>query len=340
MGLAERQIVQDTPNAADSRREGSLGLNTKLSTKTARKIPQGIRSEQRRRPMSAKMKLLSFMAILGALTGGVYGISKAIESAANQDTIPAGDTMPEEIVPNDNIIKLTPSSFTPVTPEEEKELWKNTEIVNIESNTFTLGFPIKKNAIDQNTTLTINSYFEPELLRGVKNISELEEAGVNNITQISGLPKDIPIYFNYNQSRFKASVIKLGIAGETQGEGPGSFTPSYTNFRVFLRDVQTGENYSIIISALYATPLIEANPYPTDHSAVFDDGTPITPDSPIFQLTTDLQSWDGKNQILPGQGGQIVFSNIGGVHGNPNPSGVPFLTPVFLKTPAGTIATK
>lgn len=239
-------------------------------------------------------------------------------------------------------IVLPQNGFTPVTPEEKQKLWQNTKTVDLENHTFTIGFPVDQKTIDKSPNLEINSYFDPSLIIGppsfMQVIEKLKEQGFKNVTQLSGLPKDTQIYYRYDPTRFDASIIAIGIAGVTQGEGSNSFTPAYTNLRVILRDKQSGRNYESTISVLYGKFLITPASYPKDHHPVYEDGTPIKPDEPILQLTTDLQDWDGKTgRPLPGQRGQMTHSAIaGGI--DPTTSELLIFSSIFLKTPDGNIA--
>lgn len=256
------------------------------------------------------------------------------QAAAERWNSMAGQETFEERFP----IVLSQENFTLVTPEEEKELWKNTKTVDLENHTFTLGFPASQAVIDQSPNLRMNSYFEPALFAGV-DTSTLQQEGLENVNQLSGFPKDAPIGLNYNPE-FDASIIEIGIAGVKQGDGANSFTPAYTNYRIIFRDRQTGKEYEQSISILYAKPLIDAAKYPKNHHPTYADGSPIKPGMPFVQLTTDLQDWDGiTGQVLPGQKGQVMLDAIaGGI--DEKTSRIIVLTPVFLKDPTGHIASQ
>lgn len=210
-------------------------------------------------------------------------------------------------------ILLTKENFSPVSKEEERKLWESTKTVDLENHTFTIGFPVDQTTIDNSPNLRMNSYFDQNLVGGspalIRVLEKLKEQGYKNVSQLSGFPKDAQIYYRYDSTMFDASIIKIAIAGEIEG---GTFNPAYTNYRIILKDKRTGQIYEGGISVLYGKVLVDPAPYPKDHHPTYEDGTPIRPDQPIVQLTTDLQDWDGKGQVLPGQKGQIVIDSTGG----------------------------
>lgn len=248
-------------------------------------------------------------------------------------------------------IKLEQSLFTPVSETEMGNLWKNTKTLDLEKHTFTIGFPVDQATIDKSPNLRMNHEFDTFTLTP-DQAEKLQKQGFKTDTQISGFPKDAKIYYRYDATKFDASIIKITIAGEIQGEGSNSFEPAYTTYRVILRDKQTGKQYEGGIDVLYGKPLVNPAPFPTDHHPVYEDGTPIKPDEPIVQLTTDLQDWDGRTGYpLPGQKGQVVIASVGGGYasigdaisdaqkGIFNPDY--YLTTSFLTNPnTNTIATK
>ncbi len=237
-------------------------------------------------------------------------------------------------------IVLPQNSFTPVTNDEKQKLWENTKTVDTSSHTFTQGFPVSQATIDQSPNLRMNSYFEPGLFAGV-DTTTLQQKGIKNVTQFSGLPKDAAVHYDYDFTKFDASMIAIGIAGVKQGEGTNSFTPAYTNYLMILKDKQNGDQFSQTFSVLYGKPLIEPALYPKETRPVYENGTPIKSEDAIEELTTDLQDWDGKNQALPGQKGQIVYGNITPLNGGLDSSGnIIIFNSVFLKTPVGNTATQ
>lgn len=231
-------------------------------------------------------------------------------------------------------IELGPSSFTTVTSEEQSYLWHSTKTVNLDSKEFVLGFPVNKATLDKNPNIRIHSYFERRLIGGTEEQKdELEKAGLTNITQLSGFAKGTPVYYDYDSSKFDASIITIA----TYGENKGGFYPAYTTYRILIREKTTGKNFETPFSILHGKSLVASAPFPKDHRPVFEDGTPISPDRPISELTTDSQDWDGVGQVLPGEAGQIVIHDVGGGI-DPNTSKGIILRSIFLQTSNGNIA--
>jgi len=237
-----------------------------------------------------------------------------------------GQESPEKLFP----IKLDQSSFTPVSAAEEEDLWKNTKTVDLDNHTFTIGFPVDQETIDQSPNLRMNAYFEPKLYSGGVDVAKLEKEGIKNVVQLSGLPKDYKACYKYDQTKFQVSAIPIGIAKGIDGQD--SSASEYTAFRLLIKNRQTGKNFETNIEGLYAKPLIKLVPYP-NHHPVYEDGTPIDPDTPIFQLTTDLQDAKG---VVPGERGQVVFQAI---YAGNDADGIIELTQIFLKTAEGSFAT-
>lgn len=259
------------------------------------------------------------------------------------------DRIPGEPIEKKFPIKLDQSSFTPVTPEEEKRLWENTKTVDLEKHTFTIGFPAPQTIIDRSPDLRMNQEFNTYTFTPAE-VEKLQKQGFKTDTQISGLYlKGDKFNLDYDSTKFDASIIEITTAGQLQGEGSNSFNPAYTTYRVIYRDKQTGRQYSGAISVLYGRPLVNAAPFPTDHHPVYEDGTPIKPDTQLAEFTTDLLDWDGKTgQVLPEQKGQVIIGSIGGgfasisdaiadaQKGIYNPDA--YFTTSFLKTSQNTLA--
>lgn len=276
---------------------------------------------------------IAFGGLVLASAGG-YGAYRIAESNNTQHP-PAVETISKE-----NIIQLTKSSFTPVSPEQQQELWKNTKTVDLENHTFTIGFPVDQATIDKSPNLRMNQQFDAILPPIEKN--KLEQEGVKNVITMSELPNGTEYKVIYDDARFDVSVILLAVAGVTQGQGSNSFTPAYTSYRLLFRDRETGTISSQAgISGLLAQPLVTTNPYPKDHHPVYEDGVPIKSGDSIMKLTTDLKDWDGSiGQPLPGQKGQFQMA-VSYEQKSPYDSrimlGIP-LTTTFLKTPNGNLA--
>lgn len=237
-------------------------------------------------------------------------------------------------------IVLPKEGFTPITKDEEQELWKNTKTVDLENHTFTIGFPVDQATIDKSPNLRMSKEFDVLLPPIEKN--KLEQEGVKNLDTVSGLPNGAEYRVIYDDAQFDVSVILLAVANVTQGESSNSFTPAYTNYRLLFKDKETGViSLQGGVSGLLAKPLISTKPYPKNIHPVYEDGTPIKSGASIMKLTTDLQDWDGKTgQLLPGQKGQFQAS-VSYEQQSPYDSrimlGLP-LTTNFLKAPDGNIA--
>lgn len=301
---------------------------------------------------SNKHTVLKIVGAVGALIAieGIGAVTTELlnDKPAMVENIPADLMWPMNLLKHDSMkppqsswekkfpIVLSPDKFTPVTPEAEKLLWQNTKTVDLENHTFTIGFPADKGTIDRSPNLRMNTYFEPTLFAGIdtSKLQQLQQEGIKNVTQLSGYSKGAQIGFNYDATRFQASIIAIGIAGIKQGE----FIPAYTNYRVILREKKpSGRSFEGTISVLYGKPLKDAAPYPEKHHPVYEDGTPIESGESILELTTDLQDWDGKNQVLHGQGGQVMYAAIaGGI--SPTTSELLIFSPVFLRASNGNIA--
>jgi len=269
---------------------------------------------------------------------GAYGAYETvpIESFANSfnDTrlvIADFFTAPslEERFPN----QMPQSAFIPVSSEEKRELWKNTKSVDFDKHTITIGFFTDQNTL-QKSSIRQNQEFNA-ILPPYIDKEQLKQDGVLNLRHFTGFPKGAPIYFQYDTDKFEASAISSDVAGETKSGGGMTFTPAYTTIRIILRDRVTGETFGFIIGGLHAKQLIEIPPFPEDHGPVYEDGAKIDPNKPILRLDTDLQDFDGKGQILPGQKGQVYIKSF---FDQPNPRAPIPLTVNFLQIPEGNIA--
>lgn len=235
-------------------------------------------------------------------------------------------------------IKLEQSSFTPVTKEEEQKLWENTKTVDLENHTFTIGFPFDQATIDKNPNIKMAQQFDA-ILPPFIDAKKLEQDGVKNLENISGLSQGAEYKITYDDARFDASVIILSTAGVTETVGSNSFSPAYTSYCLILRDKETGKSaIQQTISGLYAEPLIQTEPFPTQVSPVYENGTSIKSGNSILRLTTSLQDWDGKTgQPLPGQKGQFTTRSA---YQQENPRAPIPLTTNFLRSSDSNIASQ
>ncbi len=247
---------------------------------------------QKRKP-NKLMRLGVPVALVGLLSVGA-GIYVAQEE---DPTNPVTDSVSDDRFP----IKLDQSSFTLISETEEEELWKNNKMLDLSTRYFTVGFPFSQNVIDQSPNLAMDERFDAIL---PPFIDKNEFVGIKNLKYLSGLPDGTEYKVYFNKGIYEASVVTIAIAGELL-EG---FKPAYTMVKVIFKNKATGINDSEqVIEGLYASLLVPKRSYPRNHSPVFEDGTPIRSGDSLLQLTTALQDWDGKGQILPHQKGQFII---------------------------------
>lgn len=359
-GPKEQHLMQlkvgDRPAVTDKPREAQPDLTPEQLEELKKKY----RKDQRKgNPVGTAVKV---GVALGILSGGAYAVYEGYQHVQAQERPANPSNTNVDAVNNflnngeiDNTfqaaspeiakkfpIVLPKESFTPVTQEEKQSLWENIETVDKENHTFTISLPFSQKTIDASSEIRMNSFLGTDSFIGVptKEIDKLIASGVKDTRQFSGiLEKDAPIYSPYDFTKFDVSLISLSIAGvENKG-----FNPAYTSFRVILRDKQTGRESVSIIYGLYAKPLIEIKTMPTDHHAVFEDGTQINSTTQIMQLTTDLLDWDGKTgQIIKGEAGQVgIRSPSTNERVDPRTVDVFELASTLnlLKTPNGNFAT-
>lgn len=307
----------------------SANPTTTTKAPDTRPVPEITPTPQRKRkePLTIKQKVAMGAAAFAVAVAGV-GVATVVAHKFSNRT---------EQTETISGIPLDRNSFTPISKEEEQELWSNTKTVDLENHTFTLGFPFDQATINI-SNLLISQEFNAILPPPEK--AQYEKDGVKNVTTMSGLPNGTEYKLKHDYTKYEASVILLGTAGVTEGKGLNSFTPAYTSYRIILRNIKTGEIEQGRVSGLYAEPLIKTNPYPTDHHATYEDGTPVKFDSQLMRLTTDLQDWDGKTgQIVPGEKGQfqLGFSSEQQSPYDSRTVSVVLLTAQFLKAPDGNI---
>ena len=279
---------------------------------------------------------------LGALGAGAYGAYQNVP-AVYQSVDTLGQGVPErwnslfskptfeERFP----IALPKERFTSVTSEAEKELWRNTKTVDLENHTFTIGFPVNQATIDKSPNLRMNEKFDA-ILPPFINRDKLIQEGVKNVKTLSGFEKGTEYIVGYDERKYEASVLTIALAGVVQGQGGGSFNPAYTNVTIIYRDRATGKiEFQQTIGGLYADLLVPIKPYPENRGFVYEDGTPIKSGEALLRLTTDLQDWEGKGQVLPDQQGQFVIRSM---YQQENPKAHIPLNTDFLRMPNGNIA--
>ena len=232
-------------------------------------------------------------------------------------------------------IVLSKDKFTSVSKEEEQELWRNTKTVDLENHTFTIGFPVDQATIDKSPNLRMNEKFDA-ILPPFINRDKLIQEGVKNVKTLSGFEKGTEYMVGYDESKYEASVLTIALAGVVQGQGGGSFNPAYTNVTIIYRDRATGKiEFHQTIGGLYADLLVPIKPYPENRGFVYEDGSPIKSGGALLRLTTDLQDWEGKGQVLPDQQGQFVIRST---YQQENPKAPIPLNTGFLRMPNGNIA--
>lgn len=299
-------------------------------TRTAPDVLRQPTQPKEKNPWSLKKKIalaLSAAAITAAGVGGGILGPKLLRGD--------GQTGQTETIGG---IILDRNSFTPVSQEEEQKLWENTKTVDLENHTLVMGFPIDQATIEQSPNLRIDQQFDA-ILPPYIDANQLKQAGVKNLENMSGLPQGTEYKVRYDDTKFDASVIILGTAGVTETIGASSFTPAYTSYRLILRDKESGKSaVQQTISGLYAEPLIQTEPYPTQVSPVYENGTPIKSGDAILRLTTDQKDWDGRTgQALPGERGQFTVRSY---YQQENPRAPIPLTQEFLSNNAGGIVSQ
>lgn len=227
---------------------------------------------------------------------------------------------------------LDRNSFTTISQEEEKSLWENTKIVDLENHTFTMGFPFDQETVDKNSSIKLDQKFQ--IRSAYTFVQELKNQGVKNVNIFRGLSKGDQFNLIYDENKYEASIMTVTVAGVKSGEGEGSYTPAYTSFIVFFRDKSTGEKLGagLTIQGLLANPLINVKlpPYGSNRNFIFEDGIPVVSGTAILELTTDLQDWNGnKAALLPGEEGQFAVRSR---TKQKNPQAPIPLTGIFLST--------
>lgn len=255
--------------------------------------------------------------VIPAIHQSVDAVGKTIDDSWN--SISQGPTI-EERFP----IALPKENFTLVNKEEKQKLWENTKTVNPENHTLTIGFPGNLEDINKGT-IRMKRYFEPTVFIGTDaEKKEAETTQPENVTQMTGFAKGKQFSFNFDSEKFDVSVFDI----KTAGVNKGGFLPAYTTARFILKDKETGKEIRTAVSVLGGKWLIAPAPSPKDHDTIYAEGTPISSDTLILELTTDRQNWDGKGQVIPGEGGQIVYFSASG---GPTPIApdTKFLKPYF-----------